>query len=300
MQSKSVERNTWITVALALLAISFGSIFARLAGWPPLVMAFSRCFIAAVFLTAVVRVRRLPKPVISKNNQKLLLLAGVLLAAHLGLWIASLNHTTVSASVLLVETVPIWAALMNWALRIDPLGAKSWIGVAISVVGAGVIATSGGQGSGALFGNLLALAGAVTFAGTMVIGRVILRTMDSYFYIQRLYSIAAAALVVPAILSGPTAEMMPLKTLPWLLAMCFGSQVIGHTLVNRALAVLPPTAVSIALLSETIFATLWAKLIFSEQPAPVFFIGALLICVGIVLAVTDKQPLLTMPTQTTS
>ena len=235
----------------------------------------------------------------TKRDQKLLVLAGVLLAAHLGLWITSLSHTTVSASVLLVETIPIWAALMNWAFRIDPLGTRSWIGVAISVLGAGVIATAGGQGSGAIFGNLLALAGAVTFAGTMVVGRVILRTMDSYHYIQRLYSIAALVLIVPVLLSRPTMEMMPLKTLPWLLAMCFGSQVIGHTLVNRALTVLAPTAVSIAMLSETIFATLWAKLIFGEQPAPVFFAGALLICVGIVLAVTEKRSLPTITSGST-
>lgn len=289
--------KTWASLAIALLAISFGSIFARLADWPPLVMAFSRCFIGALFfgMVSLSIGARVPSvesksPSERKLHNRLIVLAGILLGTHLGLWIASLNHTSVSASVLLVETVPIWAALLSWLLRMDAPGPKTWMGIGLSLVGVVVISLSTGLGTSSTFGNVLALGGAVTLAGSLMVGRIVLKAMDPLTYIRRLYTAAAALLLVPVVLSQPSTAQMPLSGLPWLLAMCFGAQIIGHTLVNRSLVVLPTAKVSVALLSETIFATLWAWMIFAERPTFGFWIGAALITLGVVQAIYDSNP----------
>ena len=69
-------------------------------------------------------------------------LSGVALALHFGLWISSLDHTTVAASVVLVCTQPIFVTLLAWLVLKEKTGPGQLVGIAIAFVVIGWVMTA--------------------------------------------------------------------------------------------------------------------------------------------------------------
>ena len=105
-----MNRSAYLPLALAVLLVSFGSIFIRLAIAPPLAVSFYRIGLAALCLRPFAagtpsgrgRACRVPRALCS-------CLSGVALALHFATWIASLSSTSIASSVLLVNTAPLFA-----------------------------------------------------------------------------------------------------------------------------------------------------------------------------------------------
>jgi drug/metabolite transporter (DMT)-like permease len=125
----------------------------------------------------------------------------VFLAAHFWSWIASLSYTTVASSVVLVSTQPVFVALLSVAfLKETPLP-RQWAGIAVAVVGAGVIGWGDfAGGPEPLLGDLLAVAGAVFVSIYYVIGRRLRQRLDLWSYIAVVYGVAALVLLLGAAL----------------------------------------------------------------------------------------------------
>src|SRR3712207_5175433 len=132
----------WVVLAVAVIAISFGGPLTRLANAHPLAVAAWRLGLSLVPIALFVIVQR------GWHQWRLLrgrelgaaLAAGVLLALHFWTWIASLSLTTVAASVVLVNTQPVIVALLSAALLGEAPARRQWIGIAVAVTGAAVVA----------------------------------------------------------------------------------------------------------------------------------------------------------------
>src|SRR5439155_344749 len=73
--------------------------------------AFYRCAMASVVLLPLGLARhREEYGRLSKRQWQLALASGVVLSAHFATWISSLSFTTVAASAVLVQTLPLWVA----------------------------------------------------------------------------------------------------------------------------------------------------------------------------------------------
>ncbi|MCA1688868.1 MAG: DMT family transporter, partial [Actinobacteria bacterium] len=221
-------------VAVGVLAVSAAAIFIRLADAPALAVAFWRCTLGAALLLppAIVRRERFP----SGKTLYIGLASGVALGAHFGFWISSLDYTSVAASVVLVSTQPVFVAILAYLLFGERTSPLSFMGILVALAGTAVIAGDGSVGSAAIFGNMLALVGAVTVAVYVLIGRSS-RTggVGVLPYSIVVYSAAALTLLGAALLLETRLWGYSGETWFWIGAITLGPQIMGHTVFNWAL-----------------------------------------------------------------
>lgn len=266
--------------------MSSGSIFARLAEAPALALSFWRCAIAAAVLLLWAS-PRLGKELgfLTRTERLLALLSGAFLALHFASWISSLEHTTVASSVLLVNTGPIWVGLLTPLVSSDRLGPGLRLGIALSFVGSCVVA--GGDlelGRDALWGDLLAVVGALSLSAYLLAGRRLRAKLSLPVYTGVVYGVAALLLLPTAVALGEPITGFSPTSWCWVLALALLPQLVGHTVSNWALAHASAAMVAVSLLGEPILAGAWAAAFLGEAPPLAFFLGAPLILAGIILA----------------
>jgi drug/metabolite transporter (DMT)-like permease len=276
-------------LALAVLAMSASAPLVRYAESPPLVVATWRMLLTAALHFAILRWRE-PHAVRSSGRERGMLWgAGLLLALHFGAWITSLRHTSVAASTVLVNIQPVFATTLAWVClgeRTSPLGL---LGIALACCGAGCVLFDLGPDAGQLFGNLLALSGAVTGAGYYVLGRRLRQKLSVWAYTARVYAIAAAALLAMTLATGT--PLWPTAPTDWLLfaGLAVGPSLLGHTLMNWSLRWLPAPLANVATLGEPIGAALLAYACFAEVPGAGTLLGGAVTLLGIGIAVRGAQ-----------
>lgn len=256
-------------LALAVVCVSFGSIFVRLAHAPAFAVAFNRMFLASVLLAPfTLRSAAEAWPSLGWGRALLLLASGAALAGHFATWIASLSFTSVAASVLLVNMAPVFTLLLAWASlgeRPTPLLIAA---VVLAIAGAAWIAAGDSAGGPApLRGDLLALAGAATLSIHHVIGRGLRRALPLGAYLLGAWTSAAAALAALALVASVPLAGYPPRTIAVFLALALVPTILGHGLVNRSLRTIPAAAVGLFLLGEPIGASALAYALFGEIPS---------------------------------
>jgi drug/metabolite transporter (DMT)-like permease len=285
----------WLVLALAVLAISFGGPLTRLANAHPLAVAAWRLGLSLLVVVAFLAVGRGYREWrrLSRNELGAALAAGLFLALHFWSWIASLNLTTVAASVVLVNTQPVIVAVLSAALLGEAPGRRQWVGIVIAVLGALLVAApdlsiSAGASPRALLGDLLALVGAVTAALYFLVGRRLRATLGLWPYVALVYGACFVVLVVFAAAVGAPLVPQPRREIAIFAALALGPMLIGHTGCNWALRYLRAYVVNVALLGEAVGATVLAAALpgIREVPPLTTLAGGALILAGI--AVTSK------------
>ncbi|MFT7599042.1 MAG: drug/metabolite transporter (DMT)-like permease [Acidimicrobiales bacterium] len=272
---------------VAVLSIASAAILTRWVDVPVLALTFWRTLGGAVLLAPAAKQSALqPTP----RQWWLLFAAGLTLALHFVTWLASVDRTTIAASVSLAATAPIFVALwasfgasrfFNRSAANRPDSA-TWLGIALAFVGAVVI--TGGDlalGSGQLVGNLLAVAGAVFIACHLLIGERLRETLPTAAYTAPMYGIAAALVLLAALVSDTPLTGFDRRGWLAIVLMIIGPQMGGHTVLNALLPRLGSITVSLALLTEPIGAGLMAWLFFEEEPTAAAWIGGALIIGGL-------------------
>jgi drug/metabolite transporter (DMT)-like permease len=278
----------------AVLAMSWGGPLVRYATAPPLAVAAWRVAFSVLFIAIVVVARGRAGATRSLTGREWALgvTSGLFLAAHFWSWIASLSYTTVASSVVLVSTQPVFVAILSVAfLKETPLP-RQWAGIAVAVVGAGVIGWGDfAGGPEPLLGDLLAVAGAAFVSIYYVIGRRLRQRLDLWSYIAVVYGVAALVLLMGAALH-PGVAVTGYPRTDWLvfLALAAGPMMIGHTGVNYALRFLPAYVANLALLGEPIGATLLAWWLpgIRERPTVQLLVGGSLVLLGIAMGTTRR------------
>lgn len=264
----------------------------RVAAAPTLAIAFWRNAFALPVLGSWVAARpaeRLIWRSRTAEERRLTRIAGLFLAAHFATWVPSLSYTSVSSSVALVATQPVWAALIA-RRRGVAISRSTWIGMGLALAGTllltGVDLSISGR---ALFGDMLALAGGVLAAAYVTVGADVRKTVSTASYALGCYAVAGAALLVVCIVSRQHLTGYDADTWLAIAGLVLGAQLLGHTLVNRVLATITPTAVSVAILFEILGATLIARIAFGETPPAAAWPAALLIAAGVVCVIRADE-----------
>ncbi|HZC18631.1 MAG TPA: DMT family transporter, partial [Rubrobacteraceae bacterium] len=169
VQDKAQGRIALSAVAVGVLAVSAAAIFIRLADAPALAVAFWRNALGVLVLLPISLYRWETFP-----RGKALwvgVASGVALGAHFGLWISSLDYTSVAVSVVLVCTQPVFVAILAYLVFGERTSPSSFFGILVALAGTTIIASGGSVGSATFFGNALALLGAAAIAIYVFIGR---------------------------------------------------------------------------------------------------------------------------------
>jgi drug/metabolite transporter (DMT)-like permease len=273
---------------LAVLCISFGSIFVRLAQAPPLSVSFYRMFLASLLLAPFALPSAVPAWRALGPRQALLLLgSGAALALHFATWIASLSLTSVAASVLLVEMTPVFTLLLAWIALREPPTLRLAGAVALAIAGAAWIARGdSAAGPAPLRGDLLALAGAASLAVHHVIGRGLRSALPVGAYVLGVWAVAALVLASLALSANVPLAGYPPRTLASFLALALVPTLFGHGLINLSLRAIPAAVVGLFLLGEPIGASLLAYAVFGEVPPASTAIGGGLVMGALALVAT--------------
>ena len=276
-----------VILLLAVLATTYAGPIVRFAAAPALAVSFWRLALVLPVTLALSRREAVAERATDGGARALMVLSGLMLAAHFWTWIASLRFTTVASSVLLVNLRPVfvWAIAALW-LGEHPASRERW-GIALAVLGATLIGLGDVRLSpGALTGDLLALIGAVAAAGYSVIGRRVRRTVGVWSYVTIVYGAAAAALGLAGLLSHTPLTGFARRDWAVFAALAAGPMLLGHTGINYALKHFRATTVNVAALGEPVGATLlawWVPQI-HEVPGPAAIVGGVLVLSGIAMA----------------
>ena len=306
VSSRKLQKNTMrpLLVPLVLLvgvvASSTASIFIRYAqnDAASIVIAAYRLAIATVLLSPVVYVRQ--RRVLRGMESKqwiLALAAGGFLGLHFLTWITSLEYTTVASSTIFVSSLPVFVALLSPLFLNEKPAPVLYAGMALAILGGVIMAISDTcvvkgvqfscppwrgfvQGS-ALYGDGLAVLGAITGAGYFMIGRYMRVRLPLLTYIFVVYGMAALIMLVMVAMTGLPILGYSKVTYLWFLLLAVVPQLIGHSSFNWALGYLPVSYVTIAAIGEPVAATALAWIILHESPTWLQIVGGALCLAGI-------------------
>ncbi len=284
MNSKPAQPTQKIlTVILAAMAVSWASIFIRFADAPPLVIAFYRMVSATViFLPWALGPGRRSFALFDARRLALAVLSGLFLAFHFAFWISSLSYTPVANSVMLVSSAPIFAAVLGHVLLKEKPHPLSYLAIALALAGGAMI--MGGDFQWApdqLWGDMLAVAGAIMVAAYFLIGRLVLRRVPVFPYIFATYGSSAVFLGLIVLIAGDRFTGYPSMTWLWFVLLGLVASVIGHSLYNRALRFFKTHVVGVCVLAEPVGATILAYLLLTESPPWYALLGAIPIFLGV-------------------
>lgn len=292
----------------AIAAVSTSSVFIRFAqaDAPSLVIAALR-LVCATLLLAPLAWTRYREELKSLTPKELLLggVSGLFLAVHFATWISSLEYTSVASSVVFVSTGPLWVALLSPILLNESLTRAAILGLIIAIMGGTLIGISDAcvwnngfrcpdfsqvlQGR-AMWGNFLALVGAWTVSGYLIIGRKLRTKMSLIPYIFLVYGMSAIALIVIMLFAGQSPFGYPARTYGWIFLLAAFPQLIGHSTYNWVLRYIPATLVAIITLVEPIGSAVLAYFVLHEVPTNGVLLGGVLILIGIFLASRQNEP----------
>jgi drug/metabolite transporter (DMT)-like permease len=290
-------------ILIAILAVSTASIFIRFAqgeGAPSLVIAALRLTFATIMLAPIALTKHLEEIKRFTLNEILPgVFSGIFLAVHFATWISSLEYTSVASSVVFVSTGPLWVALLSPLLLKEHLARTAILGLGLSLAGGAIIGLSDacvwnhGLSCPALqdvmhgrvmWGNFLALLGAFTVTGYLIIGRKLRARVSLIPYIFMVYGIAAIVLIAIMFASGNSPFGYTSTTYGWIFLLAALPQLIGHSTYNWALKYLPAAFVAVLTLGEPVGSAILAFFILNETPTQATLLGGALILTGIYLA----------------
>ena len=266
-------------LAIGVVAVSCAAVLIREADAPALVIAAYRLGLAAVPTGALALATGRYR--ISREG----LLVWPFLALHFGFWIASLQQTSVTTSVVLVTTNPLFVGLASPFVLRERVSAATWTGIAIATAGAALMAAEDvGEGMGTLVGDLYALLGAVFGAGYLMMGRLARPRMSWVGYVGTVYPVTAVLLVLAVLVAGEPFTGYSTKTFVMLGLLALVPQLVGHSAINWSLGYVPAALVAIAILGEPVGATALAVLFLGETPSGLEIAGGLLVLAGVYAA----------------
>ncbi|MEX2181691.1 MAG: DMT family transporter [Gemmatimonadaceae bacterium] len=296
-----------VVLGAAVLGVSISGPLARLSAAEPLAIAVWRVALALVVVGAILATTGAWREwrALSRRDLGVALGAGFLLAIHFWSWIASLEYTSVAASVVLVNLHPV-VVVAGSALWLGERPTRTQlVGIAIALVGAAIIgvadagwpdaaspdaALPGAASVSALFGNALAVLGALTVGLYYLAGRSLRQRLTLWPYVGLVYGACLMSLLGFAAVQGTPLGGFPAREWAIFAGIALGPMLVGHTGMNWAVRYVPAYVVSLALLAEPVGAAVLAALIpaIGEIPSPGVIIGGAVVLAGLVLGVRTK------------
>lgn len=280
-----------VFLALGLFAASQSGNIIRLADASPVAIAAWRLTLAAGVLALVSNTRLRTLAGLTGREWGLLVLAGIALATHFFAWIAAVQHTTVANAAVFFSVNPVFTAIAAHLIYREQITRRLVLAIAIGLAGVAVPALSDLRlGSEHLLGDGLAVLCSLLFTAYFLLGKGLLRRLESHVYVTALY--AAAALFSLGVMAVAGIPFTGYTTRTWAAfgLMALVPTLVGHTSMNFALRHIDAGRVATLTLSEPLLAGVVAWLVWDEPLRATTGIGYLLICASVVLVLSERPP----------
>ena len=287
---RRVERTTppLAALAVAVVAVSTSAILVRYSSAPSLVKAFYRVLFTTLLLVPFALAHhREAFGRLSGRDWLVAVAGGVALAIHFASWFESLEWTSVAASVTIVQSQVLFVAAGAAFFLTEHITRRTLAGMVVALCGIAVMSVGDSllgatiTGAAPLYGNALALVGAVCAAGYVLAGRSLRQRIPLIPYVVVVYSVCAVVLLGLTVTDGAALLDYPVHEWALFLGMAIGPGIFGHTVLNWALAHVESSVVSVSLLGEPIGSALLALALLGEVPSAITVAGGAVVLLGI-------------------
>jgi len=269
-----------LLVLVAGVGMSLGGLFIRsIEAADEWQILFWRSLGIAVALALYVALRSSGRPAAAFRAAGLMAaVAGLCLAAGFTCFVFSMVHTTVANTLFMLSAGPFITAVLGRIILGEAVRRATWIAMAGAVAGVALMIGDGLVG-GDLFGNIMGLGAATSFAGFSVALRRGRGT--DMMPATCLAGLFAAVLAGSAILLGGRGVAVTTNDL--VICLAYGSLAIGGSLIVFTIGSRFVPAAELALLSltEVVFGPIWVWLVFAEVPARATLAGGTILLLSI-------------------
>lgn len=282
-------------LAVVFWGISFVATKAALREISPVTLIFSRFFIGALVLLAIVR--SLP-PRHAWPSLALMGFVGVFI--HQMLQAFALTMTEATSTGWLIGVTPIWSAMIAAIFLRERFSALKIAGLATGFAGALLVVTRG-DFSAAVFGrpsttgDLMILLSTVNWAVYSVLGHRTIRTLGPRRATSGAMLFGASMLAPFFVAQRGWRELPALSQTGWiaLLFLAIGCSALGYLFWYGALETVEVSRVAALLYLEPLVTFAAAAALLGERVSAIVIAGGLLVLVGVVIAQYAPVPLRT-------
>lgn len=218
------------------------------------------------------------------------LLAGLFTALDHAVWSTSIQMTKVANATLMNNLAPVWVALIAAAFWHEKLDWRFWLGLVLTMTGAGVVLGNDLIANPHLSaGDMLGILSSFFYAGYFLVTQRGRKVFDTLTYIWAVAIICATFLLVINLGLGRSLSGYSLSTYLVFLAAALVSQIIGYFSVTYALGHLPAAVVSPTMIAQPVLTALLAIPFLGEGLQPGQWLGGLTVLAGIYLVNRSHQ-----------
>ncbi len=288
--AQSDTSRAYSAIIVAMVSVSFASIFIKWSDSEPFVLAFYRLGLTCLILLPLMfwskgfsELRTL-----GRRDWTLIALSAVALSLHFGLWIVSLGLTLVATSVVLVTSHPLFVAGVSHFIMKERVQRVAVIGIVVAFSGVCVISVVDyGEGGSTLLGDILAFLGGICAGVYFLSGRKARQSVSLAPYVFSVYLLSAVMLACGAAIVGDTLLVTDSRELTLFVLLAIVPTIFGHTMFNYALKKLPAHVISTSVLSEPVGASLLAFLLLpGEVPGPWIVVGGAMVVGGLYIVLS--------------
>lgn len=269
--------------------ISISPVLLKATDAPGPVSGFYRMTISWILLTPLF-IKNLREKKYSFDQLRFAGLAGLFFGGEMVLWTSGVKLAGATIPSLFTNTTPLWVGLGALVLFKEKLNARFWFGLAVVLLGAGLIGGAGSSESEHLLeGMLMGLGAAVFYSGFFLSGQRGRSKVDplSFMWMVSFFS-SLILLGATVVLRQP---LIGYSTQTWLsfLAMGVVIQITGWVLISNAQGLLPASLVSPMMLLHVVLAGVLAVPLLGEVLTPIEIIGGITVIVGIIIVHRSKN-----------
>tara|TARA_A100001015_G_C14930342_1_gene688204 strand:+ start:427 stop:1323 length:897 start_codon:yes stop_codon:yes gene_type:complete len=266
MKTNFHRTNYFLLLSLGAMLIGFAPIFVKLSSLSSFAIAFYRMFLTIPFLFILNYVinRRYLFHVKNKSTIIYTALASLAFTTDLTLWHYSMNITSVSNATIIVNSAPIFVAVLSFILFKEKLSIEFVTSFLITYIGIiGLIYFSNNYTNGKVFGDILCMVAAFFYAVYLLVIAKLGRenSLNIIFYTTFFCCLFST---IPMIIGG--GQVFPSSSSEWinLLLLAVLCQFGGQYLITHAIGKISASEGSIGLLMQPITATILAAFLFNE------------------------------------
>ena len=293
-------RLAYISLGIGIVIFVFASPLVRItldAGLPPMAIAAGRPTLALVILSVILLRRPAERAALRQLSRRQLALGalgGVLLGLYFAMMSLALRATDVLVTQAIINTGPLWIALLEVSILRERLRQGVWIGLCISVSGGLVVAAAsigqvgGSAGVSSLPGVGFALLSTLGFAVYMIVGRSLRKTVPLLTYLWLVMGFAALSSTLALLASGSSFFGHSHSAYFWLAVMTLLTQLVGHGIITYCIVYFPATLLAMMGPIISVGSAVVAYFLFAELPTGSETLGSLILVAGVLYVIVSE------------
>lgn len=279
-------------LTISVIAISFAAIFVKWSDAPATIISMNRMYLACLLLLPIVWSKRKEFIKLSKRDWSFLMLAGIFLALHFGLWFESLKLTTVASSTIILALQPIVALIAGYLIFKEKTSISTIITIGISIIGVALVGWGDFQlnNTSAIIGDILSFLCVLAIVAYLMIGQANVKQISHWIYSFSVFLFAGIALNIFNLVSET--PIIGYGAREWgifLLLAIFPT--IAHVIYNYLLKFVSTTTISMSILGEPVGASILAAILLGETIKGLQFVGGFFVILGVFFFLLQQKRL---------